>query len=56
MTCGNVAKCCDLLRGVVTGNCKAIVGGKGTTYSSSAYGYAMMRVETAGTAGYLTAG
>lgn len=37
-------------------NCKAIVGGNGTTYSSSNYGYAMMRVDTAGAAGYLTAG
>ncbi len=37
-------------------NCKAIVGGNGTTYSSSAYGYAMMRVDAAGAAGYLTAG
>ncbi len=37
-------------------SCKANVGGSGTTYSSSAYGYAMMRVDAAGTVGCLTAG
>ncbi len=37
-------------------NCKAIVGGNGTAYSSAKYGYAMMRVDAPGTAGYLTAG
>ncbi len=37
-------------------NCKAIVGGNGTAYGSSKYGYAMMRVDAPGVAGYLTAG
>ncbi len=37
-------------------NCKAIVGGNGTAYSSSKTNYAMMKVDAAGTAGYLTAG
>ena len=37
-------------------NCKAIVGGNGTAYDSGKTGYAMMRVDTAGAAGYLTAG
>ena len=37
-------------------NCKSIVGGNGTTFNSSKTGYAMMRVDTAGAAGYLTAG
>ena len=37
-------------------NCKAIVGGNGTAYDSGKTGYAMMRVDTAGSAGYLTAG
>ena len=36
-------------------NCKSIVGGNGTTYDSSKYGYAMMRVDAPGVAGYLTA-
>ena len=36
-------------------NCKSIVGGNGTKYDSSKYSYAMMRVDTAGVAGYLTA-
>ncbi len=37
-------------------NCKAIVGGNGTAYDSSKTGYAMMKVDVAGSAGYLTAG
>ena len=37
-------------------NCKSIVGGNGTTFNSSKTGYAMMRVDTEGVAGYLTAG
>lgn len=37
-------------------NCKAIVGGNGTTFNSSKTGYAMMRVDTAAVTGYLTAG
>ena len=37
-------------------NCKAIVGGNGTAYNSGKTGYAMMRVDTAAVAGYLTAG
>ena len=37
-------------------NCKAIVGGNGTAYDPGKTGYAMMRVDTAGAAGYLTAG
>ncbi len=37
-------------------NCKAIVGGNGTAYSSAKYGYAMMRVDAPGVTGYLTAG
>lgn len=36
-------------------NCGQIVGGNGTVYSSSAYGYARMVIDTAGTPGYLTA-
>jgi len=36
-------------------NSKAIVGGNGTTYSSSNYGYAYCRIDTASTPGYLTA-
>ena len=36
-------------------NDKAIVGGNGTTYSSSNYGYAYCRIDTASTPGYLTA-
>ncbi len=35
-------------------NCRSIVGGNGTAYSSSAYGYAMMVIDRAGQAGYLT--
>ena len=35
--------------------CAAIVGGNGTAYSASATGVAMMRIDAAGTAGYLTA-
>ena len=37
-------------------NCKKIRGGNGTAYSSSKTGWAMMRVDTEGTVGYLTAG
>jgi hypothetical protein len=37
-------------------NCKAIVGGNGTTFNSSKTGYAMLKVDTAAVAGYLTAG
>lgn len=36
-------------------NCSQIVGGNGTAYSSSAYGYARMVIDAAGTPGYLTA-
>ena len=36
-------------------NCRSIVGGNGTAYSSSAYGYARMVIDRAGQAGYLTA-
>lgn len=36
-------------------NCTKIVGGNGTTYSSSATGAAMMKVDREGQAGYLTA-
>ena len=36
-------------------NCRNIVGGNGTVYSASAYGYARMVIDTAGTPGYLTA-
>jgi len=43
------------LSGVGTYNSKAIVGGNGTTYSSSNYGYAYCRIDTASTPGYLTA-
>ncbi|MDO4404498.1 MAG: hypothetical protein Q4C09_05615 [Atopobiaceae bacterium] len=32
-----------------------LVGGNGTVYSSSAYGYARMVIDRAGQAGYLTA-
>ncbi|MBR3314833.1 MAG: hypothetical protein IKG18_11920 [Atopobiaceae bacterium] len=35
-------------------NCTRILGGNGTTYSSSAYGYARMVIDRAGQAGYLT--
>ncbi len=37
-------------------NCKSIVGGNGTAYDSPKTGYAMMKVDAAGSAGYLTAG
>ena len=36
-------------------NCKALVGGNGTAWSSSNTGYTYMRVDRAGQAGYLTA-
>ncbi len=36
-------------------NCSALVGGNGTAYSSSNVGYAYMRIDKAGQAGYLTA-
>lgn len=36
-------------------NCRAIVGGNGTTYSASAYGYARAVIDRAGQVGYLTA-
>ena len=36
-------------------NCRSIVGGNGTVYSSSANGYARMVIDRAGQAGYLTA-
>ena len=37
-------------------NRKQLVGGNGTVFSSGKTGYAMMRVDTAPVAGYLTAG
>lgn len=37
-------------------NCKALVGGNGTAFSSGNAGYAMMRVDAEGSPGYLTAG
>ena len=37
-------------------NCKQLVGGNGTVFNSGKTGYAMMRVDAAGAAGYLTAG
>ena len=37
-------------------NCKALVGGNGTAFSSGNAGYAMMRVDVEGSPGYLTAG
>lgn len=36
-------------------NCRSLVGGNGTAYSTSAYGYARMVIDRAGQAGYLTA-
>ena len=36
-------------------NDKVLVGGNGTTYSSSNYGYAYCRIGTASAPGYLTA-
>lgn len=36
-------------------NCRNIVGGNGTAYSSSAYGYARAVIDKAGQVGYLTA-
>lgn len=36
-------------------NCRDLVGGNGTAYSTSAYGYARMVIDRAGQAGYLTA-
>ena len=36
-------------------NCKSIVGGNGTTYSASAYGYARAVIDRTGQVGYLTA-
>ena len=36
-------------------NCRALVGGNGTAYSTSAYGYARMVIDKVGQAGYLTA-
>lgn len=35
-------------------NCRALVGGNGTTWSSSNVGYAYMRIDTASTPGYMT--
>ena len=37
-------------------NCKKLVGGNGTTYSASTYGYARAVIDRAGQAGYLTEG
>ena len=37
-------------------NCKQLVGGNGTVFSSGKTGYAMMRVDTAAVARYPTAG
>ena len=37
-------------------NCKAIVGGNGTTYDSKQMTYAMCHIDREGQAGYLTAG
>ncbi len=37
-------------------NCKQLVGGNGTVFNSGKTGYAMMKVDTAAVAGYLTAG
>ena len=36
-------------------NCSSLVGGNGTTYSSSRTGYAYMRIDAANSVGYLTA-
>lgn len=36
-------------------NCKNLVGGNGTVYASSKTGYAYMKIDKAGQAGYLTA-
>lgn len=36
-------------------NCRQLVGGNGTAWSSSNTGYAYMRIDRAGQAGYLTA-
>ncbi len=37
-------------------NCKSLVGGNGTVFSSGKTGYAMMKVDSATTVGYLTVG
>ncbi len=37
-------------------NCKQLVGGNGTVFSSGKTGYAMMNVDAVSVAGYLTAG
>ena len=36
-------------------NCRSIVGGNGTTYSASAYGYARAVIDKVGQVGYLMA-
>ncbi|WP_206214099.1 hypothetical protein [Adlercreutzia sp. ZJ154] len=36
-------------------NCKALVGGAGTAWTSSKTAYTYFRIDTAGTPGYLTA-
>ena len=36
-------------------NCRNLVGGNGTTWTSLNVGYAYMRIDAAGTPGYLTA-
>lgn len=36
-------------------NCRQLVGGNGTAWSSSNTGYAYMRIDAPGTPGYLTA-
>ena len=36
-------------------NCKSLVGGNGTAYASSKTGYAYMKIDKVGQAGYLTA-
>lgn len=36
-------------------NCKALVSGNGMAYNSSKTGYAYMKIDKAGQAGYLTA-
>ena len=36
-------------------NCRSLVGGNGTVWSSSNVSYTYMRIDTASTPGYLTA-
>ena len=36
-------------------NCSSLVGGNGTAYASSKTSYTYMRIDAAGTPGYLTA-